>query len=303
MAHVKGDLIMAKGPSRSAAAGTVLSFGLLTVFLVGPAALRGQEKRPGLLGPWAGTAEVSYVVTGGNTASSALSLGTAFSRKWTNDTLLFKSYILTSNATTTTRTAQGTEDDFDILEETITRKVAENYLLAGQYDRRISKKLSGQVGLSWDRNRFAGVDDRVIATTGLGYAWIERARTQIKTAAGLTYTIRQYVGEDWSSFAGFRFSLLGEQKILENSSLVTQFIFDENLQEMRDWRFDWVNSVSAAISKWLALKISLRTLYANVPALQNLPLIDDIGDPTGLFVPYPLKKLDTFLTTSIVINF
>jgi putative salt-induced outer membrane protein YdiY len=294
---------MAKASSLRTAAATVLPVGLLALFLVGPTALSGQEKKTGLLGPWAATAEVSYVVTGGNTATSALSLGTALSRKWTNDTLLFKTYILKSNATTTTRTAQGTEDDFDIIEESVTRKVAENFQVAGQYDRRISKKLLGQVGVGWDRNRFAGVDDRIIVTTGFGYAWIEKARTQVKTSAGVTYTIRQYVGEDWSSFAGFRFSLQGEQKVLESSKLSTQFIFDENLQAMRDWRFGWTNSVSASISKWLALKIGLRMIYANVPALQYLPLFDDVGDPTGLTVPYPLKKLDTFLTTSIVINF
>ncbi|HSA94401.1 MAG TPA: DUF481 domain-containing protein, partial [Acidobacteriota bacterium] len=215
---------MAIRSSGRTAALVLLAAGLLAATLAGPASLRAQDKKPGLLGPWDATAEVSYVVTGGNTATSALSLGTSLSRKWTNDTLVFKSFILKSNATTTTRTAQGTADDFTILEESITRKVAENYVLAGQYDRRVSRKLLGQVGLSWDRNRFAGVDDRVIATTGFGYAWIEKPLTQIKTSAGVTYTGRQYVGEDWSSFAGFRFSLNGEQKVLDNSKLQTLFV-------------------------------------------------------------------------------
>ena len=276
----------------------------LTAFLAsGPAPLRGQDKKPGLLGPWVATAEISYVVTGGNTATSALSLGTSFTRKWANDTLLVKSYILKSNATTTTRTARGTETDFDIIEDTITRKVAENYVLAGQYDRRISKRLLGQAGLSWDRNRFAGIDDRVIFTTGFGYEWVEKSRTQVKTSAGLTYTLRQYVGQDTASFAGFRFSVIAIQKVLENSSLSTQFVFDENLKEMNDWRFDWVNSVSASISKSLALKLSLRMLYTHQPALQGLPLYDLGGLPTGLTVFVHLKNLDTFLTTSLGINF
>ena len=294
---------MTKLPSRITVWATVPAVGLLALLIVAPAAFSGQDKKPGLLAPWAATAEVSYVVTGGNTSTSALSLGTTLSRKWTNDTLLFKTYILKSNATTTTRTAQGTEDDFTIIEDRITRQVAENYILGGQYDRRISKRLVGQAGVSWDRNRFAGVDDRIIATTGFGYGWVDRSRTQVKTSAGLTYTVRQYVGQDWESFAGFRLTVSGEQKVLESSSLSTLFIFDDNLNRSADWRFDWANSVTASISKSLALKVILRTLYANVPALQNLPLIDAIGDPTGLFVPYPLKKLDTFFTTSIVINF
>lgn len=279
------------------------TLGLLACLVLWPSLVRGEEKKQGLLGPWKATAELSFVVTGGNTTTSAFSLGTSFTRKWTNDSLLFNSYILKSNSTTTTRTARGTETDFDIIEEKINRLVSENYLLAGQYDRRISKNLSGQVGLSWDRNRFAGVDDRVMLTTGFGYAWVEKARTQVKTAAGMTYTLRQYVGQDMASFAGLRFSILADQKILDNSSVSTQFVFDKNLKRMIDWRFDWTNSVTASISKSLALKMSLRMIYTNVPALQSLALFDLDGLPTGLFVSVPLKELDTFLTTSIVINF
>ncbi|HUT07885.1 MAG TPA: DUF481 domain-containing protein [Candidatus Latescibacteria bacterium] len=279
------------------------ALGLLAVFAISPALIRGEEKKTGLLGPWKATAELSFVVTGGNTATSAFSLGTSFTRKWTNDTLLFKSYILKSNSTTTTRTAQGTETDFEIIEDKIHRLVAENYLLAGQYDRRISKKLSGQVGLSWDRNRFAGVDDRVVFTAGLGCALVDQARTQVRTAAAVTYTLRQYVGQDMASFAGLRFSFLADQKILENSSVSTQFVLDDNLKRTDDWRFDWTNSVSASISKSLALKISLRLLYTHVPALQSLALFDPEGLPTGLSVSIPLKSLDTLMTTSIVINF
>src|SRR5665647_90791 len=252
---------MAKTDSLPTRRNSALGIGLLALLVIGPAIVRGQEKKNGLLGPWAGTAEVSYVVTGGNTSTSALSLGTTFSRKWTRDTLLFKSYIMTSDSTTTTRTAQGTETDFSIIENKVTRQVAANYLLAGQYDRRISKNLAGQAGMSWDRNRFAGVDDRVIVTTGFGFGWVDRPRTQVKTSAALTYTVRQYVGQDAESFAGFRWTVSGDQKILDTSSLATLFVFDDNLNRSADWRFDWANSVTASISKSLALKVILRTLY------------------------------------------
>lgn len=290
--------------SARAAAWRSLPAAALTVLIVaGPGGLRGQEKKKGLLAPWEAKAEVSYVVTGGNTSTSALSLGTTFSRTWARDVLLFRGFILTSDATTTSRIAQGTETDFSIIETRTTRKVAENYLLAGQYDRKILDGLTGQAGLSWDRNRFAGVENRVMLTAGLGYNVIAKARTQLKTSAGLTFTRRQYVGLDMESFAGMRFTLTGEQKILDSSSFATAFVFDDNLKSGPDWRFDWANSVTASISRSLALKVSLRSLYANVPALQTLPLVDDLGQPTGLTVPFPLKKLDTFLTTSLVINF
>lgn len=293
---------MAKTGRASKTTALLAAAGMGMIVLLAPAAA-AQDKKEGLLGPWAATAEVSYVVTGGNSATSALSIGTSLARKWANDSLLFKTYILNSRSKTTTRTAQGTEADFDIIEDTIIRKVAENYLLSGQYDRRVSGRLAVQGGASWDRNRFAGVDDRVMLTGGFGYSVIEKPTTVIKTSAGLTYTLRQYVGQKTESFAGVRVTTSGDRKLSKTSSFATNFVFDDNLKRTVDWRFDWTNSLTASISRSLALKLSLRTLYAHLPANQSLPLVDDLGQPTGLFVPYPLKHLDLFLTTSIVVNF
>jgi hypothetical protein len=61
--------------------------------------------------------------------------------------------------------------------------------------------------------------------------------------------------------------------------------------------------VTATLNKKLALKVSLRTLYTHQPALQEIPLFDLGGLPTGLNVPVPLKNIDMFFTTSVVINF
>jgi putative salt-induced outer membrane protein YdiY len=291
-----------KNPTPRAAAFAAAA-ALVAAIALSPSGAAAQEAKEGLLGPWAATAEVSYVVTGGNSSTSALSVGTSLSRKWAKDTLLFKTYILNSRSRTTTRTAQGTEEDFDIIEETITRKVAENYLLSGQYDRRVSKCLAVQAGASWDRNRFAGVDDRVMLSTGLGYSWLESPNTVVKSSTGLTYTLRQYVGQDAESFAGFRITTSADRKLSKSSSVASLFVFDDNLKRTADWRFDWTNSITASINKSMALKVSLRTLYAHVPANQSLPLVDLLGEPTGLFVPYPLRHLDLFLTTSVVVNF
>jgi putative salt-induced outer membrane protein YdiY len=298
MAVAQGERTMMKRPFAAPLAVAGLAF-----LILGPPAAAGQDKNEGLLGPWAATAEVSYVVTGGNASTSALSIATSLTRKWAKDTLLFKTYILNSRSRQTTRTAQGTEEDYVILEDTVIRKVAENYVLAGQYDRRVSKRLAAQGGASWDRNRFAGVDNRVMLTGGFGYAWVEKPAMIIKTSAALTYTLRQYVGQDTKSFAGFRITTSGDHKVSKSSSLATLFVFDDNLMKATDWRFDWTNSVTASISKAMALKVSLRSLYAHLPADQSLPLLDPLGEPTGLFVPYPLKHLDLFLTTSIVVNF
>ncbi len=262
---------------------------------------RGELK--GILAGWEAKAEVSYVVTGGNSSTSAFSLGTALSRNWEKDKVIIKSYLLRSFSTDVTRTAVGTEADFAVTEEQVQRLVAENYSLSGQYDHRISKKFRFQAGIGWDRNRFAGVAGRFVFSAGAGYAFLETERTEIKTNAGLTFTMRKYIGEELTSFAGFRWNFEAEHKIGENSSLSSHFIFDENLKKTEDWRFDWTNSAAASLSNPLAIKVSLRFLYSHLPALESIPLFDAGGVDTGLTVRVPLKKLDTIFTTSLVINF
>jgi len=140
-------------------------------------------------------------------------------------------------------------------------------------------------------------------TAGTGYAWVETKRTIFKTDGGFTYTWRQYYSQDPTSFLGFRAVAKFEQKILESSGFLSEFIFDDNLKKTVDWRYDWTNSVTASVSKSLLLKASLRLVYANVPADETVPLLDLLGNPTGLTVPVPLKKLDSYFTTSLVVNF
>ena len=281
------------------AATVVLGLLGLSLTLAADAPPQENPNPPG----WDVSSEVSYVVTGGNAASSAFSLGGSVKRNWGNDTLVVKAFLLRSNATTITRSAVGTETSFEIVEERDRRLVAENYQLSGQYDRWLAKKLLAQAGLAWDRNRFAGVAGRAILVAGLGWAPVETKKAQFKAEAALTYTLRKYVGQETTSFAGFRTIVSASYKPLEKSSVGTQFIFDDNLKKFRDWRYDWTTSVSASVSKSLALKTSLRLLYAHLPAEEQVPLLGPGGEETGLLVPVPLRRLDTFFTTSLVINF
>jgi len=287
---------------------------LLTVLLLaGAAAGRAQDKpadkpadKPpdkGLLGAWKATAELGYVVSGGNSSTSTFSLGNTFKRKWEKDALTIKTFILRSHSTTTSRTAVGTETDYTVYTKKTDALVAENYAVNTQYDRRLANKVAAQFALGWDHNKFSGLAGRLIFTAGTGYAWVETKRTTFKTDGGITYTVRKYYNQDSTSFSGFRGNFTFEQKILDTSSFASQFILDENLKRTVDWRYDWTNSITASISKSLALKTSLRIVYANLPAEVAVPLYDSLGASTGLTVPVSLKKVDTYFTTSLVINF
>ena len=66
-----------------------------------------------------------------------------------------------AESTTFVRTAVGTPDNFVFIEDKESSLTAENYLAALRYDRKVSDFLFWYGGASWERNRFAGVENAV----------------------------------------------------------------------------------------------------------------------------------------------
>jgi hypothetical protein len=64
-----------------------------------------------------------------------------------------------------------------------------------------------------------------------------------------------------------------------------------------------VNSIAVAVSKRLALKLSLQWLYDHSPALVSVPLESHSGSPAPQTVSVELKSFDTIFTTSVVVHF
>ncbi|MCR4396379.1 MAG: DUF481 domain-containing protein [Candidatus Saccharicenans sp.] len=256
------------------------------------------------LDPWKKTLELSYVVTGGNTLSSSFSFGANLTRSPNEkDTYTMKTFLLRSHSTTITRRAVGTEETFTVEEERTRRLSAENYLLSGQYDHRVSGRLTANLAFVWDRNKFSGVLSRALWTAGAGLVMADSARTKMRTQAGFSFTIRKYSQQPVNTFLGFRYSLSWEQKLFDNASFATAFIFDDNLARISDWRYEWNFSVAAPLNKKLSLKTGVRILRNNKPPDLSVPLFTPEGEQTGITVPIPRGKVDTFFTTSFVLNF
>ncbi|MCR4409141.1 MAG: DUF481 domain-containing protein [Candidatus Saccharicenans sp.] len=256
------------------------------------------------LDPWKKTLELSYVVTGGNTLSSSFSFGANLTRSPNEkDTYTMKTFLLRSHSTTISRRAVGTEENFTVEEERTRRLSAENYLLSGQYDHRVSGRLTTNLALVWDRNKFSGVLSRALWTAGAGLVMADSARTKMRTQAGLSFTIRKYSQQPVNTFLGFRYSLSWEQKLFDNASFATAFIFDDNLAHLSDWRYEWNFNVAAPLNKKLSLKTGVRILRNNRPPDLSVPLFTTEGTETGTTVLIPRGKVDTFFTTSLVLNF
>ncbi|MGB9836357.1 MAG: DUF481 domain-containing protein [Candidatus Saccharicenans sp.] len=254
--------------------------------------------------PWKKTIELSYVVTGGNTISSSFSLGnTLILTPNSKETYTIKTYFLRAHSTSVTKKAVGTPDSFTVEEEKTRRLTAENYLISGQYDHKVTGRLVTNAAFVWDRNKFAGVEGRALWTAGAGLNLANNERQKINTTAGLSFTIRKYSGQSLNSFLGFRYTFTWDQKLFDNAFWGTSFIFDDNLVHLSDWRYDWINNLTAPLSKSLALKTSLKITRTHQPPDLKVTLLNYDYTDSGLFVYIPRGKVDTFFTTTIVLSF
>jgi len=284
----------ASGPCRWAA--------ISTLFLAGWLPASAQDADPNR---WHDTAEFSFVATAGNSETQTLGFKNKLWRTWERSAFELNAGGVRAESTVTTRVAVGTPSSFDLDEDSTTDLTAEAYFLNGRYDRKITDRFFWFAGAGWDRNRFAGIQNRYTGFGGAGHIWFDREDLKFRTDYALTYTKQEDVievpGFD-DSFLGARVSWSYLNKLAANTTYTNDLILDDNLEETSDFRANMINAVAVSINKRLALKVSLQWLYDNEPASVEVDLFDTTGTKIGTVLA-ELDELDTIFTTSLVVNF
>jgi len=116
-----------------------------------------EEKKLG----WFFDAKLVGIWTGGNSESVTFGLGTTFKRIWDNSELRFDASGTQTESNITIRTAVGTSSNFKVRERTTTEKTAEILSARVRYDYNLLERLYALGGVSWLRNRFAGIPKAV----------------------------------------------------------------------------------------------------------------------------------------------
>ena len=276
---------------------------LATLLAVGaPNAAQAQDAPEGFT--WENATELSFVSTGGNASSSTLGLKGLLAGTGGPNAVKFEVGGVRAETGRTTRTAVGTMTSFNVNESTVSETTAESYFARGRYDRSMGAAFLF-TGAGWDRNTFAGVQNRFAFVGGVGRAWVESETSRFKTDVGGTLTIQKDVepapGAD-ESFAGVRFTVDAMRKLSETTEFSSVLVVDENVEDTEDLRADWLNSLSVSISESLALKTSLQLLFDNQPALLGVPLESLPGVPTGDTVLTPGNEIDSVFTVTLVIK-
>ena len=249
-------------------------------------------------------ADLSYVLTSGNSSSSSLGFKGDITRRWTKHSLGFAAGGIRASSAPDTRVAVGTPADFEVRVPDA-QPTAEAYYARGRYDYKLSDRLFYTLGGGWERNRFSGIENRWVVDTGIGYIFLNNARTSFRGAAGITYTSEGFTLDDGQdhSFIGARAGWDFRQKLFENTTFTHTLIFDQSFEDSGDRRLDAQFGLHVAMNTRLGLKVNWRILFDNQPASAELPLFTPGGVPTGVTVLAPYKKTDQGLSVSLVFSF
>jgi hypothetical protein len=254
---------------------------------------------------WQDKAELAMVFTAGNSKTSTFGFRNLLSRIWTDAEFHFEVAGLRTETATFTTTPIGTSpDDFVLEKDAESELTAENYLARAKYDRTLRPRLYAFAAGGWDRNVFAGIENRYNAAGGIGNIWFDREDFRFRTDYGVSITHQvPTLGED-STFAGLRLSADLLRKLTASTTLTHLTIAEENLDETDDFRLDSLTAVAVKMADHLALQVSLKFLFDNVPSFVEAELISPLtGLPVGILVPVQADKLDTLFNVALVVSF
>lgn len=248
---------------------------------------------------WADVAELTFVQAAGNATSSTFGLNNTLDRIWERASFKLAFGGVRTSSTKRSGEATGTANNFTPVESS--GVTAENYFVRSRYDRTISDAAYLFGGAGWDRNTFAGVENRYSFVSGAGRSWFEDDDRRFKTDIGVTYTIQNDVsptpGVD-DGFLGLRGTWDYLNQVTETTNFGSVLIVDENLNDTEDLRADFTNWIAVSISDQMALKASYQMLFDNQPAQKTFMLIG-----TGTDVTQELESLDSVFTVALVVNF
>ena len=260
---------------------------------------------------WYSTADLSFVMSEGNTRTNTLGVTADLNRNWLRTSWRNTASFVRTGVGEPTRRAIGTSAANAQLEHGPRVTKAEKLFADSNFMRRVTERFYWNVGGTFDRDRFAGLNRRVLGKAGVGYIWENRENARFSTGVAGTFTSQDDVIDDPETedqFAGVQFNADGERRFGDQYQhlYASTLVVDQNLQDTDDLRFNWDNSLAVAMTRRLALRVGVVLAFDNLPQLVEFPLFLQTAQgltETNIRIPGRAEKLDTTATVSLVINF
>lgn len=303
-----------RSPSRLALVSFLLALPVAAQEENEPSATDDEEETIG----WTNSTDFSLVATYGNSKTETLGLRNLLQYHWAEARYSLRIEGVRSKTADDKFVqileipedpANANPEDFIVLVEPEKEIDVEKYLIENIYYRQVSERTFWNVGFTWDRNEDANIRNRYVGFGGLGNIWWDRSDLHFDTSYGLSYTDRKEKEPDPekdSEFLGVRLAWNFSYEVANNTTLGNNWTANISLSDPSDWNFDTTSSLAVAINRHLALKVSLQWLFNGRPALEDFDVVALL--PEGVEVNFGdvelrKEKLDTVLTTSIVLSF
>jgi hypothetical protein len=252
------------------------------------------------LGP-ANSTELSLVVATGNAKATTVGFRNVYLYRWANAEFGWEGGWIRAASRDGNRFAVEQGTGFQVVDPD-TAIDSERLFSKLRYQRQISMRHDWFSNFDAVRDEPSNISRQFVLAAGLGTTWHKTNRVTFRTAYGLSYTDEDLVVEGVDRFGGYRLFYGLKTLLAATTSFDSELTADGSFNDGDDVRADWLNGVGVAINSRVALKSSIRLLFRNVPALEALELRTPFGIVVGT-VGVPKDKVDTNLTTSLVITF
>ena len=241
--------------------------------------------------PWSNTADVSLVMTGGNSQTQNLTLTNKFTRKWTNTTLTVLGKVVSAEATSRVVSYDAVNDVILVTENT--EKSAEAYELGTKLKGKLAGEFQWYTNVGWFQDKLSGVDQRITAGAGFGYTVFKNDTHSLASEAGFEFTDETPVEGDGESFGSARGFLDYVRPLSETSEFTAAAEILSNMSNSEDLRLNLDFGLASRLSDRLAMKLAYGIKY------DGDPITESVAGTTQKFV---YDKMDTVLSMSLVLN-
>ncbi len=194
---------------------------------------------------WDSNAELSLLLTSGNTDVRTLGLGVGTIYKPLPWVISAKGAIVNSSSGGTT--------------------VADAYTADARGERKLTDDLGIYLNANFLKNVFAGFNERYSGEAGLTYALLNSGAHTLSTEAGFGLINENRTDLTKQTFVSARIGAEYKWKFSETADFTNTLSLLDNLKTTSDWRIVNTSSVTAVLTSILSLKASLKIEHLNLP--------------------------------------
>jgi len=189
------------------------------------------------LKPWSDKAEVSLVSTNGNSKGTTTSIKNLLAYAWNEITRL-----------EVAGGGLGSQNNHQV--------TAENYNASEKYTLKLVGKNYAFERFGWDKDRFAGIQNRYDSSAGLGRLLLDLPNDKLHTELGGGYVGQEFTDGLHDNYASGRAYAKYEHALSASSSFTQDAEYIHNFKDSKGYRLNTETALTAALSTHLSLKAS-----------------------------------------------